>query len=153
LITLRVGCPSCGTELSGHFTQCRYCQLDGVERAILEVFLRGRGNVKDVQSFLGVSYPTARQRVSEMLGQLGLAEPTDPVAGNAGNTGPAAGRAGQRTTGPEPDPGPQHSDVARTEPGTPGISPDSGAVLAALANGQITVAEAESMLSGSHRHG
>lgn len=75
LITLRVGCATCGTELSGHFEQCRYCRLDAGDLDILEVFLRSRGNLRDVQGHLGVSYPTARQRFGELLGRLGLAEP------------------------------------------------------------------------------
>lgn len=46
---------------------------------LLEVFLRSRGNLRDVQAHLGVSYPTARQRFHELLGRLGLDEPaTDP---------------------------------------------------------------------------
>ncbi|HEX6887005.1 MAG TPA: DUF2089 domain-containing protein [Candidatus Nanopelagicales bacterium] len=74
LITLRLGCPSCGTELSGHFETCRYCRLDAADLAILEVFLRSRGNIRDVQAHLGVSYPTARARLIEVLDRLGLAE-------------------------------------------------------------------------------
>ncbi len=80
LITLRVGCATCGTELSGHFDQCRYCRLDADDLQVLEVFLRSRGNLRDVQAHLGVSYPTARQRFSELLVRLGLGESTAAVA-------------------------------------------------------------------------
>ena len=46
---------------------------------LLEVFLRSRGNLRDVQSHLGVSYPTARQRFNDLLTRLGLDEPVaDP---------------------------------------------------------------------------
>lgn len=85
LITLRLGCPSCGTELSGHFDSCRYCRLDAGDAQILEVFLRSRGNVRDVQAHLGVSYPTARARLGEVLDRLGLGEEPAP-----GATAPAA---------------------------------------------------------------
>jgi hypothetical protein len=85
LITLRLGCPSCGTELSGHFEACRFCRLGPTDLEILEVFLRGRGNVRDVQAHLEVSYPTARARLSEVLDRLGLGEVPSPEA-----TGPAA---------------------------------------------------------------
>lgn len=116
LITLRVGCPSCGTELSGHFGQCRFCALESSDLAILEVFLRSRGNVRDVQAHLGVSYPTARQRLSDLLNKLGYTEP------------PAGPPAGQ----PEAAPG---SSVA-----------DSAKVLSDLAAGLITVDEASALL-------
>lgn len=77
LIGLRLGCPTCGTEVSGHFETCRFCRLSGGDRAILEVFLRSRGNIRDVQAHLGVSYPTARVRLIDVLDRLGLAE--DPA--------------------------------------------------------------------------
>lgn len=72
LIVLRLGCPSCGTEVSGHFETCRFCRLTSGDQAILEVFLRSRGNIRDVQAHLGVSYPTARVRLIEVLDRLGL---------------------------------------------------------------------------------
>jgi hypothetical protein len=92
LITLRLGCPSCGTELSGHFETCRFCRLNAADLEILEVFLRSRGNVRDVQAHLAVSYPTARARLSEVLERLGLGEaPSPPVAGPAPSTDIDAG--------------------------------------------------------------
>jgi hypothetical protein len=87
LITLRLGCPSCGTELSGHFETCRYCRLDTADLSILEVFLRSRGNVRDVQAHLRVSYPTARARLIEVLDRLGLGEePVPPPASQGVST-------------------------------------------------------------------
>lgn len=79
LLTTRLSCPSCHTEISGSFAQCRYCHLGAEDQVLLEVFLRSRGNLRDVQAHLGVSYPTARQRFHDLLGRLGLDEPvTDP---------------------------------------------------------------------------
>jgi hypothetical protein len=80
LITLRLGCPSCGTELSGHFESCRFCRLGAADLEILEVFLRSRGNVRDVQAHLEVSYPTARARLMEVLDRMGLGEAPSPPA-------------------------------------------------------------------------
>lgn len=42
---------------------------------MLGVFLASRGNMKELERFLGVSYPTARQRFNELLDRLGLGEP------------------------------------------------------------------------------
>lgn len=79
LITTRLSCPGCHTELSGTFAPCRYCQLSAEDSEVLAVFLRSRGNMRDVQQHLGVSYPTARQRFNELLGRLGLDAPAvDP---------------------------------------------------------------------------
>ena len=83
LITLRLGCPSCGTELSGHFETCRFCRLGAGDLEILEVFLRSRGNVRDVQAHLEVSYPTARARLIEVLDRLGLGAAVEEPAPSA----------------------------------------------------------------------
>ena len=81
LLTTRLACPSCHTEVSGTFSGCRYCRLQDEDQAMLEVFLRSRGNLRDVQAHLGVSYPTARQRFQELLERLGLDQPpADPAA-------------------------------------------------------------------------
>ena len=121
LITLRLGCPSCGTELSGHFDTCRFCRLNSADLAILEVFLRSRGNIRDVQAHLEVSYPTARVRLIEVLDRLGMAEePTAPATAS-----------GLKASGASPEP--THH-------------PEVGAVLADLAAGRIDVAEAEVLL-------
>jgi hypothetical protein len=69
-----LGCPGCGTELSGAFTSCDYCGLDAADREMLRVFLSSRGNMKELERFLQVSYPTARQRFAELLARLGLTD-------------------------------------------------------------------------------
>jgi hypothetical protein len=73
LALTRLSCQDCGTELSGVFGACDFCALGEEDRDILRVFLSSRGNMKDVERHLGVSYPTARSRFDALLGRLGLA--------------------------------------------------------------------------------
>lgn len=127
LITLRVGCPDCGTELSGHFASCRFCGLDPADAALLDVFLRSRGNIRDAQAHLGVSYPTARQRVGELLGRLGYAEVAEPPDVRV------AGRGSKDV----PLPDDAVSAVDRSI---------SAGILADLAAGRISVEEAAELL-------
>ncbi|REF35637.1 DUF2089 domain-containing protein [Thermasporomyces composti] len=68
----RLGCGSCGSELSGVFESCAFCGLTDAERELLRVFLVSRGNMREVERHLGVSYPTARQRYADLLAKLGL---------------------------------------------------------------------------------
>ncbi len=140
LIALRLGCPGCGTEVSGHFDTCRYCRLDAQDQQILEVFLRSRGNLRDVQAHLGVSYPTARARLGEMLDKLGLAAPPDaaPAARPLVGPGPAPLPAA-----PQP---PAASQVAGPLPPTPATTVTRASLLADLAAGRIDVATAEALL-------
>jgi hypothetical protein len=44
-------------------------------------FLRCRGNIKDVERALGISYPTVRNRLEEVLARLGDGPPPPPSAG------------------------------------------------------------------------
>lgn len=74
LAVTRLGCESCGTELSGAFESCEFCALSPEDREVLRVFLESRGNMKDLERHLGVSYPTARARFDALLGRLGLGE-------------------------------------------------------------------------------
>jgi hypothetical protein len=71
----RLSCTDCGTELTGSFSTCAFCSLKGDDRALLELFLLSRGNMKEVERRLGVSYPTARARVDAMIDRLGLRAP------------------------------------------------------------------------------
>jgi hypothetical protein len=72
LALTRLSCQACGTELSGDFQACEFCALSGDERELLRVFLTSRGNMKELQNYLKVSYPTARLRFDALLAKLGL---------------------------------------------------------------------------------
>jgi len=69
----RLSCQACGTELSGEFESCEFCALNAGDREVLRVFLGSRGNMKELERHLGVSYPTARARFDALLARLGLA--------------------------------------------------------------------------------
>ena len=63
-------CPECAAQISGDFDGCPICALDGEARRIFDLFLAARGNLKQVQRELGVSYPTTRQRVEELFREI-----------------------------------------------------------------------------------
>ncbi len=65
-------CASCGTQVSGQFRRCEFCALDDEQRRLLRVFLAARGNAKELERHLGVSYPTARARLDALLAALGI---------------------------------------------------------------------------------
>lgn len=72
LALTRLSCDECGTELAGHFPTCEYCSLSPEDRETLRVFLQSRGNVKELERHLNVSYPTARARFDAILAKLGM---------------------------------------------------------------------------------
>ncbi|MDD5090888.1 MAG: DUF2089 domain-containing protein [Candidatus Wallbacteria bacterium] len=70
VVVTGVECESCGTQVSGRFTTCPVCRLDDRHRELLMMFLRNRGNLREVQKEMRVSYPTARLRIEEMFEKL-----------------------------------------------------------------------------------
>ena len=55
----------------------RFARLTGDQVAFLEVFIKNRGVIKDVEAELGISYPTVRARLDEVIRGLGFAPASD----------------------------------------------------------------------------
>ena len=92
LAVTRLHCGSCGTTLEGDFSVGRFGRLNRDQLALLESFLRSRGNLRDMERELGISYPTVRSRVEQLVRSLGFGprgddEATDEATG--GESAPA----------------------------------------------------------------
>jgi hypothetical protein len=74
LTITRLHCRSCGTALEGEFGVGRFGRLDREQMRLLESFLRSRGNLKEMERELGISYPTVRGRVEGLVRALGLTD-------------------------------------------------------------------------------
>jgi hypothetical protein len=98
LAVTRLHCAECGTTLEGRFSVGRFGRLDSTQLALLESFLRARGNLRDMERELGISYPTVRNRVEALVRALGLAEPVaaDERPGAQEDTAETASIAAQR---------------------------------------------------------
>ena len=66
-------CSDCGTELSGEFMANEYARLPEDKLNFLRTFLACRGNLKEVEAALNISYPTVRSRLDQLLDALHLA--------------------------------------------------------------------------------
>jgi hypothetical protein len=75
LVITGCGCPECGTGISGAFRMSAYDALTDDELEMLRVFLVSRGNMRELEKHLGVSYPTTRQRFADLLARLGFEDP------------------------------------------------------------------------------
>ncbi|HEX2140840.1 MAG TPA: DUF2089 domain-containing protein [Candidatus Limnocylindria bacterium] len=76
----RLHCRSCGTALEGEFQVGRFGRLTREQLSLLESFLRSRGNLKEMERELGISYPTVRGRVDALVRALDLADSDAPFA-------------------------------------------------------------------------
>lgn len=127
LLITRLQCPACGTEVSGAFSSGRLVNLPEPHASLLELFIRVRGNVKDVERELGLSYPTVRARLDEAFAAAKpKLMPPSPLAEGASET--AGTGEGRRATA--------------------GASVERAVVLDQLERGEITAADAIDLLRG-----
>lgn len=68
----RLVCRNCGTSLEGRFTMGRLAQLTPEQFNFVELFLRSEGKLNRVQQELGLSYPTVRSRLEDVIRTLGF---------------------------------------------------------------------------------
>jgi hypothetical protein len=66
-------CDSCGIRLEGEFEISPLAHLGSEDQALAIAFIRSYGNIKKLQSILGVSYPTARNRLDRLVERLNRA--------------------------------------------------------------------------------
>jgi hypothetical protein len=70
LAITEVTCDACGTQVRSRYRRCPFCALSDEEQAFLLLFVRSRGNLKDLEKTLGVSYPTVRAKLDELVDRL-----------------------------------------------------------------------------------
>ncbi len=78
----RLQCRGCGTAIEGDFNVGRFGRLSREQLALLESFLRARGNAKELERELKVSYPTVRARIESLVRALGLGDGSVPDEGD-----------------------------------------------------------------------
>ena len=101
LALAQLECQDCHTKLEGSVgalaatppaapsqvsDAARYGALAGLTReqlAFVETFIRARGIIKTVEAMLGISYPTVRNRLDEVIAALGLSPADEPPSPEA----------------------------------------------------------------------
>jgi hypothetical protein len=71
LIVTRLHCRNCDTTLEGHFELGRLYQLTPEQLGFVETFIRCEGKITRVEQELGISYPTVRSRLHDVIRALG----------------------------------------------------------------------------------
>lgn len=67
----KLTCTYCPTKIEGEFSSCKFCRLPAEQLIFMEAFIRCRGNIKEVEKELGISYPTVRSRLDSVIEALG----------------------------------------------------------------------------------
>src|SRR5512146_2662335 len=78
LIVTRLSCPDCGTEVTGTFPPDIFSRLSSNDFDFIVLFVRTKGNIKEMERELGISYWTIRAKLNEVVNQIGLEETPEP---------------------------------------------------------------------------
>lgn len=66
-----VSCNSCRSTIRGHFKPCKFCTLSQENKEFAEIFIKNRGNIKEIERELGISYPTVKSKLDTLVAALG----------------------------------------------------------------------------------
>ena len=66
-------CPDCGLEMRNALELGPFDRLSNAQYDFLMTFLKHRGNLKNLQSELQISYPLAKRKLDDLLATLGFA--------------------------------------------------------------------------------
>jgi len=67
----RVYCRHCDTAVEGHFSLGKFHRLTAKQLQFAETFIRCEGKITRVEEDMGLSYPTVRARLNELILALG----------------------------------------------------------------------------------
>jgi hypothetical protein len=67
----RLKCSKCNTVIENDFEFSKFEYLNADQLNFMEVFLKCRGNIKDVEKEMGISYPTVRAKLDDVVMALG----------------------------------------------------------------------------------
>ncbi len=78
LLISKLKCSKCNTVIENDFEMSKFEYLSEEQLKFIEVFLKNRGNIKDVEKELGISYPTVRSKLDEVIISLGYKVAKEP---------------------------------------------------------------------------
>ncbi|MDU2112569.1 MAG: DUF2089 domain-containing protein [Clostridiales bacterium] len=71
LKAIRLKCNSCNTVIDNEFELSKFDYLNNEQLYFIETFIKCRGNIKEVERELGISYPTVRAKLDEVIESFG----------------------------------------------------------------------------------
>jgi hypothetical protein len=66
----KVSCTDCDMQMTGSFYMSGFAGLTQKQLEFVKVFIRCKGNIKEVEKELGISYPTVRSRLDDVAAAL-----------------------------------------------------------------------------------
>src|SRR5260370_22533886 len=87
LTVARLDCPDCSISIEGEFAPPALLKLTGAQIDFVEVFIKNRGVIREVERELGVSYPTVRARLDDVITALGYFPKSAPETSTSDDSG------------------------------------------------------------------
>ncbi|MGE5250789.1 MAG: DUF2089 domain-containing protein [Bacteroidota bacterium] len=72
LTVTRLHCPTCDTVVEGRFTTGHFANLSPEQIEFIVTFVRCEGKINRMEQEIGLSYPTIRNRLLEVIRALGF---------------------------------------------------------------------------------
>ncbi|MSP11549.1 MAG: DUF2089 domain-containing protein [Chloroflexi bacterium] len=79
MVVQRLVCRNCGSSLEGQFTLDRFARLNSEQLQFLESFIRNEGKLSRMEGELGLSYPTLRTRLTDLIRGMGYEVREEPA--------------------------------------------------------------------------
>lgn len=73
----KLACPNCQTKIEGEFLLSKFNYLNKENLYFIEIFMKNKGNIKKVEKELGISYPTVKKQLDEIIVELGYTPEED----------------------------------------------------------------------------
>ena len=67
----KLHCDHCQTTIDGSFTLSKFNYLETEKLYFIEIFIKNRGNIKQIEKELNISYPTVKKMLDEVIIGLG----------------------------------------------------------------------------------
>ena len=67
----KLSCTRCSTEITGDFKLSKFNYLSKEHLYFIEVFIKNKGSIKQIEKELGISYPTVKKNLDEVIVSLG----------------------------------------------------------------------------------
>lgn len=78
LKVVKLKCEKCDTAIENDFCLCKFDYLSPEDLHFAETFITCRGNIREVEKELKISYPTVRSRLDDIIQKLG-GKPNPPA--------------------------------------------------------------------------
>lgn len=75
----RVYCRQCDTAVEGRFSLGKFHRLAPEQLQFAETFIRCEGKITRVEEEMGLSYPTVRARLHDLIRAMGYEVGTEPI--------------------------------------------------------------------------